>query len=144
MLYFMFIGTHFHAEKSLCPVALVSSSAVTVLLSPMLMLWPTREASVWSSPTEKHTMQLWKTLTQWQTLPPSKSHQTWATRSCCMFLSASPVLVDSSVLRFTVEQILFSVSPLLWCRILYPHSASAGHLMFDKESLWSPWAARSL
>lgn len=29
----------------------------------------------------------------------------------------------------------------LTCRTLYPHSPSVSRLMFDKESLWSPWEA---
>jgi len=50
-----------------------------VSLWPMLMLWPTREASGWSSTTERCTVQLCKMLIQWQTSPPSKSLRAWAT-----------------------------------------------------------------
>ena len=79
MLFFWFTDTHFQEEKSHCPMALVLLSAVMVSSSPMPMLWPTREASVWSSPTERCTMPPCRMLIRWQTLQPSKSLQKWAT-----------------------------------------------------------------
>lgn len=72
-----FTGTHFQEGKSRCQMALVSLSAVTASSWPMRTLWPTRGASVWSSPTETCTMPLCKMLIQLQTSPPSKSRRGW-------------------------------------------------------------------